>query len=261
MALIIELLFELVFTLPLLRMILLAVVPALLLLWYVRRKDALEPEPSQMIWKLVGWGAVSVLLAMLLESAGLFILTRFSGKQAMLFQILHWFVVVGLGEEISKYFILRRRTWNDPAFNCTFDGVVYAVAVSAGFALAENILYLFRYGSGVLFMRAIVSIPAHICFAVLMGTWYGGAKKFEIAGEHERLKWASVLSVLVPALAHGAFDFIATNTDKGGIVPVFVIYVIAMFVISWRLVRRLSENDAYMAQKAEGIDWNNNHQN
>ena len=58
-----------------------------------------------------------------------------------------------------------------------------------------------------------------------------------------------------------AFDFIATNTDKGGIVPVFVIYVIAMFVISWRLVRRLSENDAYMAQKAEGIDWNNNHQN
>ena len=106
-----------------------------------------------------------------------------------------------------------------------------------------------------------MSIPAHICFAVLMGTWYGGAKKFEIAGEHERMKWASVLSGLVPAVAHGAFDFIATNTDKSGMVPVFVIYVIVMFVISWRLVRRLSENDAYMAQKAEGIDWNNYHQN
>ena len=261
MALLLELLFELLFAVPLLRMILLAVVPALLLLLYVRKKDSLEPEPPALVWTLVGFGAASVLLAMAIETAGLFILTRISGKQALLFQIVQWFVVVGIGEEISKYFVLHRKTWNHEAFNCTFDGMVYAVAVSAGFALAENIMYVIRYGGSVLLMRGIVSIPAHICFAVFMGAWYSAAKKYEIAGEPERAKRAKLLSVLVPAMAHGAFDFIATNTDKSGMVPVFVIYVIAMFLVSWRLVKRLSENDAYISRKSDGIDWGNYRQN
>ena len=43
MSLLIELLFGLIFSVPALRMIILAVVPALLLLLYVRRKDRLEP--------------------------------------------------------------------------------------------------------------------------------------------------------------------------------------------------------------------------
>ena len=249
----IELLFELVFTLPLLRIIILAVVPALALLMYVRKKDALEPEPPKLIWSLVGYGAASVVIAMLLESAGLFLLTRVASQGSILFQIIQWFIVVGIGEEISKYMILRWKTWKHPDFNCTYDGMVYAVAVSAGFALAENIMYLFRYGSGVLFMRAIVSIPAHISFSVFMGAWYSASRKYQLAGETDKGRTAMILSVLVPALAHGGFDFIATNTDQTGMIIVFVIYVIAMFVTSWRLLKKVSENDAFMTSRPDGI--------
>ena len=256
----IELLFELVFAVPATRMILLAIVPALLLLRYVRKKDSLEPEPPRLIWTLVGLGAASVLLAMLLESAGLFVLSRVLGRKALLFQLLQWFIVVGVGEEISKYAVLRWRTWKHEAFNCTFDAMVYAVAVSAGFALAENIMYLIRYGSGVLLMRGLVSIPAHICFSVFMGAWYGAAKKYTLAGEPEQARRAAVLSVAVPALAHGAFDFIATNTEQGVMIAVFVVYVIAMFIVSWKLVKKLSENDAYMTRRTEGIDWDGSSQ-
>ena len=205
MSLLIELLFGLIFSVPALRMIILAVVPALLLLLYVRRKDRLEPEPAKLVWTLVGFGAGAVLLAMVLEYAGLFVLTRFFASETLFFQVLQWFIVVGIGEELSKYIMLRWKTWNHEAFNCTFDAMVYAVAVSAGFALAENIMYMIRYGGGVLFIRAIVSIPAHICFSVFMGAWYSAARKYALAGEPKKSKYAACLSVLVPALAHGAF--------------------------------------------------------
>ena len=254
----IELLFQLVFTVPLLRMILLAVVPALLLLRYVRKKDQLEAEPPRLIWSLVGFGAASVLLAMLLEGLGLFVLTRATDQKSLFFQVLQWFVIVGIGEEFSKYVVLRLRTWDHKAFNCTFDGLVYAVAVSAGFALAENVMYLFRYGAGVLLMRGIVSIPAHICFSVFMGAWYSAAKQYSLTGETDRARWAKILAVLTPALAHGAFDFIATNTQQGGMIAVFIVYVIAMFVVTWRLVKHLADKDRYMTRKpaeAQGIDW------
>ncbi len=256
MGLLIELLFELVFGIPALRMIILAVVPALLLLMYVRKKDRLEPEPPQLVWTLVGYGAASVLLAMAFEYAGLFILTRVFTRENLFFQILQWFVVVGIGEELSKYLVLRRKTWGHEAFNCTFDGMVYAVAVSAGFALAENIMYMIRYGGGVLFMRAIVSIPAHICFSVFMGAWYGAAKKYKLAGEDRKSRYAARLCVLVPALAHGAFDFIATNTNRSAVTVLFVAYVIAMFVVCWRLVRNLAENDTYMAHIVNDMNQN-----
>ena len=49
MGFIIELLFRLVFEVPLLRTVALTIVPALLLLWYVRSKDRLEPEPPKLL--------------------------------------------------------------------------------------------------------------------------------------------------------------------------------------------------------------------
>ena len=257
MEFLLELLFQFVFEIPILRAILLAVVPALLLLLYVRRKDRLEVEPPKLIWQLVGLGALAVVAASVLELAGLFLLTRVLDTKSFLFQALQWFVVVGAGEELCKYFMLRRRTWKEPAFNCTFDALVYAVAVSAGFALAENILYVFRYGFGVVFIRAIVSIPAHICFSVFMGAWYRAAKIATLEHQPDKARRASWLAVLVPALAHGAFDFIASNTDSGAMTVVFIIYVVAMFIVSWRLLKKLADEDAYLQEKIEttGLDW------
>ena len=125
--------------------------------------------------------------------------------------------------------------------------MVYAVAVSAGFALAENILYLLRYGTSVLLLRGIVSIPAHICFSVFMGTWYGVAKKYEYAGDAQKVRLAKIFCIAVPALAHGLFDYIASNTDSGGVIALFILFVIAMFVVCWRLIKRISENDEFLA--------------
>ena len=244
MDIVFELLFHLVFGVPILRTVVFTIAPALLLLHYVRRKDSVEKESPKLIWSLVGLGALSTALAYILESVGGAGLSWIVDSGSGAFNFLYYFVVVGLAEEASKYFVMSKRTWKNPEFDCLFDGLVYAVAVSAGFALLENVLYLFRYGSSVVFIRAIVSIPAHICFAIFMGTWYSSAKKYEKWGNKQQVRTCKVLAVAVPAAAHGFFDIITDFLDTGAGMLIFGIYVIAMFITSWRMMKRMAAKDA-----------------
>ena len=146
-------------------------------------------------------------------------------------------------EEGAKYFMLRRRTWSSPSFNCQYDGVVYAVFVSLGFALWENISYVMSYGFTTALIRALTAIPGHACFGVFMGVFYGIAKKHDNKGDRISSKTFSVLSVAVPALLHGAYDFIATS-DRG--TWYFVAFVALLFVASYILVMNMSKRDKYI---------------
>ena len=248
----INLLFELLFEIPVLRFILIAVGPALLLLNYVRKKDAVEAEPPKLIWSLVGLGSVSTAIAYGLEAGGLALLGLLFTEETLFYRIVHWIVAVGLMEELSKYLMLRLRTWKDPNFNCLFDGMVYAVAVSAGFALAENIMYGIRYGTSVLLLRAVVSIPAHLCFSVFMGTWYSAAKRFSVSGAEQAAKKCLMLSVATSALAHGLFDLLADYAGSTPMLLLLAVYVIAMFIFCWRRVKSLAERDAYLTGSQGG---------
>lgn len=243
MDLIVNLLFHLVFSVPILRTVIFTVAPALLLLQYVRKKDSVEKESPKLVWSLVGLGGLSIVLAYVLESIGGVGLSWIIDPYSDAFNFLYYFLIVGLVEEASKYFVMSLRTWKNPEFNCLFDGLVYAVAVSAGFALFENVLYLIRYGSSVVFIRAIVSIPGHICFAVFMGSWYSAAKKYEKWGDLQKKKHCQALAIIVPAIAHGLFDVISDYIETGFGLIVFGIYVIAMFIISWKMMKRMADKD------------------
>ena len=52
------------------------------------------------------------------------------------------FFVVGLGEELCKYIVLVLYALRKPSFNEPFDGIVYAVMISLGFAALENVFYV-----------------------------------------------------------------------------------------------------------------------
>ncbi|MBR6705547.1 MAG: PrsW family intramembrane metalloprotease [Clostridia bacterium] len=243
----IELLFRLLLNVPIVRLIFVAVLPSILLIRYVWKKDRLEPEPPKLVWSLVGLGVVSVLPVMALELGGLAALEHVFKEENFLYLIVHWFLVVGVSEEFCKYMMMRLKTWKCRDFNCFFDAMVYSAAVSAGFALAENLMYGLKYGISVLFVRALVSIPAHICFSVFMGAWYGSAKRFAAAGDLNRARRAHILSVAIPAAAHGAFDLLASNADSTPALAFFLIYVAAMFIFCWRMLKNQAEKDAYFS--------------
>ena len=246
MDILIELLFRLLFNVPIVRLIFLAVIPSFLMIRYVWNKDRLEPEPPKLVWSLVGLGILSILPGMLLELGGLAVLNVLFKKENFFFQIVHWFLVVGVSEEFCKYMMMRLKTWKSPDFNCFFDAMVYSAAVSAGFALAENLIYGLKYGVGVLLVRALVSIPAHICFSVFMGAWYGSAKRFAAAGDIQQARRAHLLSVAIPAAAHGAFDILASNSGSTPALIFFFVYVAAMFIFCWRMLKNQAERDAYI---------------
>lgn len=222
-----------------------AAVPAVVLLIYVYRKDRLEIEPSWLLASLVILGIASTTLAMLIERFAITLLDLSAPTSRILYSLVLFFVIVGPAEEGMKYLLLRFRTWNQPAFNCQFDGVVYAVFVSLGFALWENIGYVMQLGLTGALLRSVTAVPGHACFGVFMGAWYGMAKRFSNAGDEERSRAYRRFSFVIPALIHGAYDFFATLQVAGSTV-IFVAFIIAMFIISIWLINKLSREDAYI---------------
>ena len=222
-----------------------AVIPAVILLVRVERLDRLEKESTGLLLSLVVFGVVSTSVAARGERIGIAVLNRLFAQESVLCDVLLYFGVVAFSEEGAKYVLLKRRTWRSPEFNCQFDGVVYGVFVALGFALWENIGYVAMYGLSTALIRAVTAVPGHACFGVFMGVWYGMAKRREGAGDEAGSKRMRVRALLIPALLHGFYDFVASRESAAGSL-VFIVFVILMFVTAYRLVRHVSDNDSYI---------------
>lgn len=222
-----------------------AVIPAIILLIKVEKADRLEKESPRLLGSLVLYGIISTTIAGALEQVGIAILDALFAEPSVLYNVLLYFGIVAFAEEGSKYVLLKRRTWRNPEFNCTFDGVVYSVFVSLGFALWENIGYVARFGLSVALIRAVTAVPGHACFGVFMGTWYGMAKRCEGTGDLAGAKRMRVTALLVPAALHGLYDFIASlSGEYMGLV--FFVFAGAMFIVANRVVKYVSKNDSYI---------------
>lgn len=220
-----------------------AVIPAIWLLIRIYKADRLEKEPIGLIVQLVLQGVFSTILAGIAEELGDVAVDILFGDGSFLYNLIFYFLVVGLSEEGFKYLLLKRKTWRSPNFNCQFDGVVYAATVSLGFALWENIGYVAQFGLGNALIRAVTAVPGHACFGVFMGVFYGMAKRWEQLGDRTRSTECRYLAVLVPTFLHGCYDFIAT---AGGLSLVFIVFVAAMFLTAVRMVRKQSRDDRYI---------------
>ena len=229
---------------PSFRLIVAAVIPALYLLIKVYRSDRIEKEPTSLLVSLVIYGFISTAIASVLERIGMFLLGASSlAEGSREYNFILYFLIVAVAEEGSKYFLLRRRTWNSNDFNCQYDGLIYSVFVSLGFAALENIKYVLYYGFSAAVSRAITAVPGHACFGVFMGVWYGIAKRNYNEGNYAESKICRILALTAPVFAHGLYDY-SVSTENSGIPFIFVIVV--MFITALILVRRASRKDRYI---------------
>lgn len=222
--------------------ILAAVLPAIFLMRYIYRQDKVEKEPSGLLFSLVFMGVAAALASIVLETVGQRILNSLLDESNPAYTILFAFLVVAVVEEGTKFFFLKRRTWRDYNFNFRFDGIVYAVFVSLGFAAFENIRYVLGYGLTVAVPRAILSIPGHMGFAVFMGLFYGRAKQCEARGDSRGKNLNLWVGYLSAVLLHGFYDSCAMigNTLS---TAVFLLFVILMYIIVIRLIKKESRQD------------------
>jgi len=156
------------------------------------------------------------------------------------------FLVIGLGEELVKYVSLWLLAVKHSSFNEVYDGILYAVAASLGFATVENLAYVFFAGDegfSVALLRAFLSIPGHALWGVMMGYYVGRAK---FASSKARVPLI-LTGITMAVFWHGLYDFFAFGIDLAspGVAPWFVVGLIAVLVINWwiglRMIRHAQE--------------------
>jgi len=144
------------------------------------------------------------------------------------------FLEAAIPEELAKFCVLYYLIWNSKEFNHHYDGIIYSVFVSLGFALVENILYVFEGGISVAIGRAILAVPGHGLFAVLMGYYFSLARFQEKNKRNELL----VKAVIYPILFHGCYDFLLFYMagKESNLFLLFILLILfAWFVIAlWR---------------------------
>lgn len=230
--------------LPLLAVyILAAVLPAVLLLRYIYRQDTVEKEPPGLLLALLLLGVAAALASGILERLAQTVLNILVDPGSPAYTILLAFLVVALVEEGSKFYLLKRRTWDHPAFNYRFDGIVYAVFVSLGFAAFENIQYVLHYGLSVALPRALLAVPGHMSFAVYMGLFYGRAKLCENCGDESGRQRNLAAGYLSAVLLHGIYDSCAMIGSMLSMV-LFIVFILLMYCGVYRLLKRESATDA-----------------
>lgn len=234
-------------------LILAAVIPAIFLMVKVYRSDRLEPENPAFLRKLVLGGVIATLIALILERLGSAVLASAVPQNTTTYNVILYFVIVGLAEEGAKYFMLKRWSWSSREFNCQYDAVVYAVFVSLGFALWENISYVTHYGMATAIVRAVTAIPGHTCFGVFMGTFYGLARGYAYLGDEGKSKLFRVLAVVIPTLIHGAYDYIASTQETSGTFAFFA-FILILFTSSFVMVGNLAKNDKYFSMDRQNTE-------
>jgi len=178
----------------------LAILPVIALMIYIYKKDKYDKEPIGMLLKAFVLGIISIPIALIFDE---FFAATLQGVTVFF----HAFFQAGIPEELAKWILFMLFIWRNKNFDEFFDGIVYACFIGLGFACVENIMYVFSNESfssaihtGV--MRALLSVPGHFLFAVIMG-YYLGLAKFKKEGKTKFL----ILSIFFPVLAHGLFDY------------------------------------------------------
>ncbi|MBQ6734718.1 MAG: PrsW family intramembrane metalloprotease [Lachnospiraceae bacterium] len=219
-----------------------ALLPALFLMFLIYRQDRVEREPVGLLFKLFLLGALVTFPAGWLERLAVsFLRTVYPNAYSTLFLFIENFLIVGLIEEGGKYLVLRT-TWRHPAFNYRFDAVVYGAFSALGFAAAENLLYVFRMGIGVAPVRAVTAIPLHCICGIFMGHFYGLAKSCERHALRGRAAQYHTIALLLPMLIHGFYDFSVTSGYEV-LQTVFLVFVVALDIIAIISVRKYARQD------------------
>lgn len=183
----------------------LAVAPGAAITLYIYSRDKYDREPLKPL-------LISFLLGMAATAPAIFIQTTLKpqlntycpGFTIWYFFLLSFILVAG-SEEGSKYLMLRYYAYRNKAFNEPFDGIIYSIMISMGFATLENIGYVLEFGFQTGILRMFLSVPSHAAFAVIMG-YHVGLAKFD-KFPRKRGTIFHIKGILLAIFFHGAFDF------------------------------------------------------
>lgn len=217
----------------------LALAPTLICLIYIFIRDKYEKEPLQLLFIGVFFG---IIITAPISKTENFIMLFMPDLNLIEENLYISFVVAGFTEEFFKYVILFFLTWYNKNLNEWFDGIVYAVFISLGFAGVENILYVLSdtYGGvKTAINRGIFSVPGHALFGVNMGYYFTLAKFIP----RKRLKYLS-FAFFSPLLLHGIYDSILAFYKSYTIV-IFMFFIVYLWKNGFKKIKSHVESSPF----------------
>ena len=231
-------------------LIIIAVLPALILLGFIYMRDRKEKPPVKLMVLLLALGAGTIIPAVIAEFIGQLIIAQTdTDHQTML-------LVLGIVEELGKYLVTVCTTWKSREFQHSYDGVIYMVCASLGFAILENILYVASGGIGTGILRAFTAIPLHCTVGVIMGALYAKGREAAYAGDRAGMIGFMAWAYIVPVFIHGLYDYLVMAASYGYISEAWVFLILGvMYVLSIFLIFYCSAHDRRIDGRPETADY------
>ena len=211
-----------------------ALLPAAILWLYIWKKDS-QPEPTSWLIKAVLLG-VGICIPVVIVEIGIEILLFSAGiaPTDLVGTTIRAFVVAAIPEETFKLLALWLILRKNPHFDEHFDGIVYAVCIGLGFAAIENVFYILgeEEWMSVAVSRALLAVPAHYAFAILMGYYYSVYHFVDHSTKN------AICILLVPVMAHGIYNTIALSGSFNPYIGGVSFFVLIFFCIKMHKVAK-----------------------
>ena len=207
-----------------------AIAPPIFVVYYVYKNDKYEKEPRKLVIKTLLLGCLVVIPVLLLSLDKSFYSGSFS----------YALIGVALFEEGFKFLFLRAFIYKKSDFNEPYDGILYAVVISMGFALVENVFYVIGNEGreiGVAFLRMFTAIPLHATCGVIMGYFVGKTKMV-----NEKKSLILLIGLLTSILIHGLYDYFLF--EGLGILYSLLVLIIAIY-LSNKAIKTHQENSSF----------------
>ncbi len=217
------------------KVLVVSLAPVVIIASFIYLRDKYEREPISFLLLTLLVGALITYPILLIESA----LDKLVIGDSIGHIFYRAYFVASFFEEGFIFLTLFVLIWNNKNFDENFDGIVYAVFISLGFALIENIDYVIQGGLTVGMIRAITAVPMHAITGVIMGFYLGWAKF------NKKNRTSNIIkSILFAVLFHGTYDFLLMS--KMMILLAFWMpLIVYLWWDSFRKIRILSESSQF----------------
>ncbi len=216
----------------------LAVLPGLLISYAVFRADKYEREGTLNLLICFGLGAMATFPAVAFEKWACPDTDTANWDLWKTIGIAYG--AVAFNEEFFKMLALLLGAFIWRFFNEPMDGIVYGVLVAMGFATAENILYINRFGAEPLLLRTFTAVPAHLVFGIVTG-YYTGLAKFSPPKTTNLLAFGFILAVII----HGTYDLLILQRSSDWLVVLGSVALYLCLFYCIELVRVHQENSPF----------------
>lgn len=209
-----------------------AIIPAILIMYYVYKRDKFPQDPRVVtITFVLGFSIILPLniLIPITEEIGKIYHHTPNGEF-----FYRSFIRASFLEETLKFLIIIFYCLRLNEFNKPLDAIIYGVAASLGFALFENWEYVIgalnnSYSDAVIVavVRAFSALILHAIAGIMMGFFIMDAI---FDSEHKKLNLT--LAILFPVCLHGFYDFIIfSDIDDWWIYVLIIVFIMRVYFI------------------------------